>query len=925
LENVEIRYGGQNQSPALDLYDGGSAVLRRVKITDSRGHGLQINYGSPEVSDGEFSSNALSGVRVVGAASPLIENSVLAGNAEMGLYSESLSTVTIRQSSIQENVSYGVYSGGGNRVQAQNNWWGDPSGPQHPVLNPGGLGNAASDGVDFNPWLGSTQVTRPSLEIQEGDLTASPTIHLLLSAAGAVSMRVSERSDLAVPAEPFASEKIWLLSAGDGLKTVYAQFYAADGSPSAVVSDAINLQASPPSAEILLQPPSPLKAGSVQVALTASEKLSEASLSFTPEGRPGIPVPLTSVDSIAFHGTIVVSTETGDGAALFQFSGTDLHGAVGTAITAGADFIIDTTPPGAPSLMAAAPQSGRRVHLTWEAPGGEPAAAYNLYRATNAFSSSAGLSPVQTGLSGPAFTDQAPADGPYHYAVSALDALGNESEISNRLSAEADGTPPQAPSLLSARREGSAVELSWRAPEGEPPALYNVYRAAGRPPDGGASQRVARTTSTAHTDALSASGDYYYAVAAEDGLGNESGLSDVPPPVHYDITPPRVDMLQLTPPAPVGIGVLTLRLVFSEPLSAAPVVELTPEGAPQSTAVSSVSFSSATWAGNVHISSATPQGQAQLRVSGAADLFQNVMTAETHHFLIDFEPPAPPRNLAQRLIPGSVEIELAWEAPEGESSLLYNLYQASHPFVSRQGLVPVKTGISALSARHIPPVDGEARHYAVSAVDAAANEGETSNTAFVSVPLSPFVQSPNDNAVANRSPFPVSGLAQPGALVEIYSGAGNFLAGAAADAQARFTVLVPLVAGPNALKALAVGPSGRKSPETGLITVHLDDVPQPPAGLSYSALDTQIRLSWTPSPDPDVTGYNVYRDGHARPLNFELIPQSPGTLLFQDIGLTNGRLYSYAVSALDAAGQESPRSQPVQAAPLAGPRWGGSQ
>jgi uncharacterized repeat protein (TIGR01451 family) len=39
-------------------------------------------------------------------------------------------------------------------VDARQNWWGDASGPYHPTLNPGGLGDQVSDGVLFDPWLG---------------------------------------------------------------------------------------------------------------------------------------------------------------------------------------------------------------------------------------------------------------------------------------------------------------------------------------------------------------------------------------------------------------------------------------------------------------------------------------------------------------------------------------------------------------------------------------------------------------------------------------------------------------------------------------------------------------------------------------------------------------------------------------------------
>lgn len=37
-------------------------------------------------------------------------------------------------------------------INARTNWWGDITGPHHPLLNPGGTGNDVSDNVDFIPW-----------------------------------------------------------------------------------------------------------------------------------------------------------------------------------------------------------------------------------------------------------------------------------------------------------------------------------------------------------------------------------------------------------------------------------------------------------------------------------------------------------------------------------------------------------------------------------------------------------------------------------------------------------------------------------------------------------------------------------------------------------------------------------------------------
>jgi hypothetical protein len=45
-------------------------------------------------------------------------------------------------------------AGNGVVLNAENNWWGDASGPTHDD-NPGGIGDTVSDSVDYDPWLGS--------------------------------------------------------------------------------------------------------------------------------------------------------------------------------------------------------------------------------------------------------------------------------------------------------------------------------------------------------------------------------------------------------------------------------------------------------------------------------------------------------------------------------------------------------------------------------------------------------------------------------------------------------------------------------------------------------------------------------------------------------------------------------------------------
>ena len=74
-----------------------------------------------------------------------------------------------------------------------------------------------------------------------------------------------------------------------------------------------------------------------------------------------------------------------------------------------------------------------------------------------------------------------------------------------------------------------------------------------------------------------------------------------------------------------------------------------------------------------------------------------------------------------------------------------------------------------------------------------------------------------------------------------------------------------------------------------------------------------IELSWAISPEGALAGYFVYRsDGEETPgerVSAEILP-SP---TFRDISVLPGRQYYYRVSALDRAGNESPKSSAVQA------------
>ena len=145
------------------------------------------------------------------------------------------------------------------------------------------------------------------------------------------------------------------------------------------------------------------------------------------------------------------SMNEGTGTTVSDSASSGVNGTVinAPAWVAGAPFNapVDITAPAAPSDLKATPAVGQ-IELAWTANDeSDPVAGYNIYRNTT------GGVTIGTPLNGallptPAFTDSAVALGTtYHYAVTAVDASGNESALSGEASAAPLPPPPGAYSL----------------------------------------------------------------------------------------------------------------------------------------------------------------------------------------------------------------------------------------------------------------------------------------------------------------------------------------------------------------------------------------------------------------------------------------------------------------------------------------------
>jgi hypothetical protein len=96
--------------------------------------------------------------------------------------------------------------------------------------------------------------------------------------------------------------------------------------------------------------------------------------------------------------------------------------------------------------------------------------------------------------------------------------------------------------------------------------------------------------------------------------------------------------------------------------------------------------------------------------------------------------------------------------------------------------------------------------------------------------------------------------------------------------------------------------------------VEVRDVAAPatPTGLAVLPREGGLEVLWSPSAEPDLAGYRVYRTVPGSPPE-KIADVGPGRASWLDDTAQRGIDYRYAVTALDQAGNESPATDPVEA------------
>lgn len=236
-------------------------------------------------------------------------------------------------------------------------------------------------------------------------------------------------------------------------------------------------------------------------------------------------------------------------------------------------------------------------------------------------------------------------------------------------------------------------------------------------------------------------------------------------------------------------------------------------------------------------------------------------------------------------------------------------------------LLSVASGSGTYSAPlDLRGVTAGAHSLAIRASDSLGNVSSLSFTVTVEhvAPTTPVIDQPIDGSTTRTAIVAVAGQAQSGASVQLILNGQSSGGALPVGADGRFAASLTLSSGQNLIQATASNSSGT-SPLSAPVRISLDvSVPTRPSSLLASALaGGKVRLTWTKSVDPNVTGYLVFRSNSPFGTVQEAVKVTSSALaasvsVFEDLPPSDG-LWVYRIAAVNGAGTLSELTNAGQA------------
>lgn len=510
-----------------------------------------------------------------------------------------------------------------------------------------------------------------------------------------------------------------------------------------------------------------------------------------------------------------------------------------------------------------------------------------------------------------------PAEGAVLLTAAASDRRGS-SPPASPINVILDFGPPGVPQYPTAQALGSGrILLTWLPPSGEVPAFYRVYRSTqetGLAPGSAPSLalRAADVGAEEFTDSTPEDGLYFYGITAVDAAMNEGVLSEAAPAV-ADRAAPSASILLPQSVAPLVPGLHLVHLSLSEVLATPPILTFTPEGRTPAL-VGLSAMEPALWQGTVTVAASINSDRAAFTFQGS-DFVGNVGTdvIEGGTVALHTRGPAGTVALSSGLAAaGTQDISLSLDEPAVTTPTL-SVTPFGQPAIPI-GLVSAGSGNLWTGSLSITAGTGDGQaNIGYWAQDSAGN---------ISTALSGGATFFVIDTAPPAAPRDFEALARPGGVIELgwsapsgerparyfvyRDGARLTSVAPAVDASAGF--LDSPTEARHSYEVTAVDWAGNEGPPTSAASATADrTLPAAPFDLAASTKTVDgrdvIELGWAPGLGEAASLFRVFRAtspivGTAGPAFQAAFPP------FLDLPAEDG-LYYYAVTAKDAAGNES--------------------
>ena len=593
----------------------GSSSLSFVEVL--YGGGLTLSGCSPVVNAFTANNNSPFGLGLQNGATLTTSNALLTANA-IGMEQMDTAVLTIQNSVIQNNGTNAL-AGGSPTLAATSNWWGTAAQTDLAALLQGN--------VSFSPFLTYEPLLTPALGASNGlTQVGSPSANLQLACRTADSMRISEDYTFAgVFFTPFSNYTAVPLSAGGGLKHIYAQYRSVTG------------QTNPPLEVDITY----ITAGPViqSFSLTQGETLNRP---LTVTGSATAVLGMADME-LYVDGVLQTTNAGGSFSHFFDISlfpnaihqvellARDLSGNIATLEY---NVVIALTPPLAPVITTPATDILTNTDFVTISGTAEPGMNIQVTRngqivgVTNA-----------DGGGNFTITNALLVEGANTIVAIAANNTGTTPSAARHVTVE---TIPPAQLVLNppVYTPGQGLSLGWQFPTtGKQAATFQLFWSAA--PFASSSQATNQSpilNSMAYTIHSLANGAYYFGVVGYDAAGNPSPLSALVSTA-YDASPPAM-AISYGQASPLGAGPLSMVLTSSKALAATPALTLKPFGALSPVLLPLTNVALNTWQTAFNVTPATPSGFVVVLVT-ARDQLGNVFVGAPAGppLIIDTAPP----------------------------------------------------------------------------------------------------------------------------------------------------------------------------------------------------------------------------------------------------------------------------------------------